>query len=147
MYKIKQKFDGSVERYKARLVIKGDTQKEGIAPVVKFTTIKCLLSLAIKRNWIVYQLDVNNAFLHGILHEEVYIKVSPGIQVSPTDSSPFPLVCKLKKSLYGLKQASRQWFSKLAEALSTRGYISSMNDYSLFTKSTSTFSYSPSCVC
>nr|XP_033512074.1 uncharacterized protein LOC117276801 [Nicotiana tomentosiformis] len=76
---------------------------------------------------------LENAFLHGDLHEEVYTKVSPGLDVSAPSSSP-PLVCRLKKSLYGLRQAFRQWFSKLFEALQSRGYISSMNDYSLFTK-------------
>lgn len=131
-----------MERNKAKLVIRGDTQKKGIdyletfSPVVKFTTIKCLLTIVAKRNWTVYQLDVNNAFLHGDLHEEVYMKIPLGLQVSPsTSTSASPIVCKSKKSLYGLKQASRrQWFSKLSEALTSRGDASSKNDYSLFSK-------------
>ncbi|XP_033513338.2 uncharacterized protein [Nicotiana tomentosiformis] len=116
---------GSVEKYKARLFIRGDTQREGIdfteifSPVIKLTTIKCLLTLAIKRGWTVFQLDVNNAFLHGDLHEEVYMKIPQGLDVTHSSSS-IPLVCKLKKLLYGL-----------------RGSISSLNDYSLFTKSSS----------
>ncbi|XP_075084782.1 uncharacterized protein LOC142168029 [Nicotiana tabacum] len=121
----KMRADGSIERYKARLVIRGDTQREGIdftetfSPIIKLTTIKCLLNFAIKKGWTVYQLDVNNAFLYSDLHEEVYMKMSPGLDVCST-SSLAPLVCKLKKSLYGL-----------------RGYIFSLNDYSLFTKSSS----------
>ncbi|XP_019262539.1 PREDICTED: uncharacterized protein LOC109240364 [Nicotiana attenuata] len=64
------------------------------------------------------------------------MRIPPGLQISSSSSSTAsPLVCKLRKSLYGLKQASRQWFSKLSDALLSRGYIASKNDYSLFTKS------------
>lgn len=103
--------------------------------MVKLTIVKCLLSLAAKFHWTIFQLDVNNAFLHGNLHDDVYMKVPPSLEVTSTSSYATPLVCKLKKSLYGLKYAFGQWFSKLFEALLSRGYIVRKIYYSLFTKS------------
>lgn len=133
MYKIKHKSDGSIERYKTRLIIRGDTQRKGInyneifSFVVKITTMKCLLTMDAKSDWTVFQLDVNNAFLHGSLAEEVDMKPPFGLTVSPLSSSS-TLVCSLKKSLYGLKQTFGQWFSKLYETLVSKGFTVSRND-------------------
>ena len=95
-------------------------------------TIRTIMAVAATKQWPMYQLNVNNAFLHGDLDEEVYMLMPKGI------SNPNNKVCRLKKFLYGLKQASRQWFSKLKETLLSFGYNQSKNDYSLFLNKTAT---------
>ncbi|GKB70227.1 putative RNA-directed DNA polymerase [Tanacetum coccineum] len=133
MYKIKFKPSGEVERYKARLVAKGFTQMEGVdyhdtfAPIAKLVTVRILLAIAVKRGWEIQQLDVDNAFLHRDLKEEVYMKIPQGLS-----NKNETRVCKLKKSIYGLKQASQNWYHKFTKSLNNLGYKQSRAYHLLF---------------
>lgn len=107
IYKIKRRSDGSIECYKARLVANGFHQQEGLdygktfSPVVNYAVIRLILSIAIHFNWPLRQLDVQNAFLHDSLTEEVYMRQPQGF-IDPQRPSH---VCQLRWSLYSLKQA------------------------------------------
>ncbi|KAM1198584.1 hypothetical protein ACFX2I_009959 [Malus domestica] len=134
VFKLKQRGDGSIERHKARLVANGFHQKpdidytETFSPVVKHSTIRLVLSLAVSHRWPIRQLDVQNAFLHGFLNEDVYMRQPAGF-VDPQYPN---YVCKLQRSIYGLKQAPRAWFHRFSEFLLQLGFQASTCDYSLF---------------
>ena len=136
VFTVKCRADGSIDRYKARLVAKGFTQTYGIdyeetfAPVAKINSIRVLLSLAVNLNWPLQQLDVKNAFLNGDLDEEVFMSLPPGFENKLGKGK----VCRLRKSLYGLKQSPRAWFERFGKAVKKFGYCQSQADHTLFYK-------------
>lgn len=136
IFTIKYLPDGSVDRYKARLVARGFTQQPGkdftdtFSPVIKSTTVRSVLHLAVNNDWSIRQIDVNNAFLQGRLKDEVYVKQPPGF----VDQDRPHFVCRLKKALYGLRQAPRAWYQELRNYLLTLGFVNSVADTSLFIK-------------
>jgi histone deacetylase 1/2 len=96
--------------------------------VVKPTTVWLLLSLAVTYGWAICQLDIQNAFLNGVLEEEVYMRQPPGFE----DSAQPHHLCKLVKAIYGLKQAPRAWNTRLSSVLRQHGFVPSIADTSLF---------------
>lgn len=132
VFKIKYKSNGDIDRYKARLVVKGFTQKYGIdyqetfCPVVKFSSIRMILATAANEKLILKQFDIKTAFLYGELDEEIYMKQPVGFN----DNSG--KVCRLHRSLYGLKQASRCWNKKFTDFLHSFGLSASKADPCVF---------------
>ena len=124
VFKVKTNADGGVERYKARLVAQGFRQKEGIdyqevfAPTIGHESIRCILSLAASFDMEIHHMDIKTAFLHGELEETVYMKQPPGFARSGLQD----YVCKLKRSIYGLKQSPRQWNKVIDGYLKEQGF-------------------------
>lgn len=137
VYKVKRDVNGNTERYKARLVARGFTQKFGedydqtFSPVVRFESFRTLMALAAKYGLKLHQMDVTTAFLHGVLEEEVFLKQPEGFAKSGEEH----LVCKLKRSLYGLKQSPRCWNAALDEKLVQMGFSQTSADPCLYMKS------------
>ncbi|WVZ93452.1 hypothetical protein U9M48_039430 [Paspalum notatum var. saurae] len=123
VFKNKQGEDGMVVRNKARLVAQGFYQKEGIdyeetfAPVARLEAIRILLAFAASKGFKLQQMDVKSTFLNGFIEEEVYVRQPPGFE-----SARFPdRVSKLRKALYGPKQAPRAWYARLKSFCSSPG--------------------------
>ena len=97
----------------------GTDYDETFAPVAKMNSVRTLISCAVNLDWDIYQMDVKNAFLHGDLHEEVYMHIPPGFEISQTNGK----VLRLCQSLYGLKQSPRAWFDHFRQSMLKRGYF------------------------
>ena len=136
VFTVKVNPDGSIARLKARLVAKGYAQTYGVdycdtfSPVAKLTSVRLFISMAATHHWPLHQLDIKNAFLHGDLQEEVYMEQPPGFVAQ----GELGRVCRLRKSLYGLKQSPRAWFGKFSQAVEQFGMLKSKSDHSVFYK-------------
>jgi hypothetical protein len=136
VYRTKLNADGSINKHKTRLVVKGYAQIFGVdysdtfAPVARLDTIILLLAVVAQKNWKVYQLDVKSAFLNGFLQEEIYVEQPEGYVKEGEEDK----VYLLKKALYGLKQASRAWYSIIDEHLQNLGFAKSFSKSTLYVK-------------
>ena len=137
IFTVKRLADGSIEKFKARLVADGNTQKYGIdfdrifSTVVKSSTLRLLLILAAAHGYDLHQVDIRQAYVQAEINTDLYMRTPPG--VPEFDSNGDRLVCKLKRSLYGLKQAGREWAALFASFLLQWGFVRSNIDTCLFT--------------
>ena len=135
VFKIKRKADGTIDKYKARLVARGFKQKFGIdyletfAPVFKYSTLRLVIAIAKLLGWSLEQLDVVTAFLYGKMKELVYIRIPEGMVLD----GDFDCL-ELLKSIYGLKQASRVWNTTFDEFVRSIGFQVSEFDPCLYIK-------------
>lgn len=136
LFKIKHNVDGSIEKYKARFVAHGFSQKEGIdyeetfAHVARYTSIRMIIAIATAKGWKLHQMDVTTAFLNGVIEEEVYIDQPEGYEIQDRLTH----VCRLKKALYGLKQAPRAWYKRIDKCLPSLGFCKNDVDSNIYFK-------------
>ncbi|CAL9011160.1 unnamed protein product [Prunus brigantina] len=136
VYKTKRDSKGQIDRYKARLVAKGFTQQEGVdynetfSPVSTKDSLRVIMALVAHFDLHLHQMDVKTAFLNGNLIEEIYMKQPDGFIQKGEEE----LVCRLQKSIYGLKQASRQWYLKFDEVVKSQGFIDNPLDECIYLK-------------
>ena len=134
VFKLKVGPDGQIERHMARLVAQGFAQKQGLdydetfSPVVRFESLRTVIALAVQNGMKMHQMDVTTAFLNGELQEEVYMKQPEGFAAEGQED----LVCKLKRSIYGLKQSPRCWNSALDHKLKQMGFVQAKGDPCLY---------------
>jgi len=136
IYKTKLNESGKVDKLKARLVAKGYAQQHDVdytevfAPVARMDTVRMIIALAAKKGWLIYQLDVKSAFLHGELSEDLFVEQPKGYEQKGNEHK----VYKLHKALYGLKQAPRAWFSRIEAYFSHEGFQKCISEQTLFVK-------------
>ena len=136
VFRNKMNKQGIIIRNKARLVVKGYNQEEGInydetyAPVVNLKAIKMLLAFASFMDFKLYQMDVKSTFLNGFIEEEVYVEQPLGFESFEFANHVF----KLFKALYGLKQAQKAWYERLSNFLLEKGFSKGKVDTTLFIK-------------
>jgi len=136
VYRTKLNPNGSINKYKARLVVKGCSQVAGVdfgdtfAPVARHETIRLLAAISAQNGWTMYHMDVKSAFLNGTLQEEIYVEQPPGFIIAKHEGD----VYKLHKALYGLKQAPRAWYSRIDSYFMQMGFKRSQNEATLYVK-------------
>ena len=136
VYKVKRDELGAIVKHKARLVARGFVQREGIdfeevfAPVARMESVRLLLALAAAKDWRVHHLDVKSAFLNGELAETVFVRQPPGFAVKGEEHR----VLRLRKALYGLRQAPRAWNAKLDTTLGELGFQRCATEHALYTR-------------
>ena len=135
VFKIKKDSEGRIAKYKARLVARGFTQVYGVdytetfAPVAKLASLRTILALAAHEDWPIEVFDFLSAFLNGDLDEEIFMQLPSG---TLDESDTRRLVAKLRKAIYGLKQAGRTWYQMLYQALIDLGFKRAKYDHGVF---------------
>jgi hypothetical protein len=134
VFKLKKDETGEVIKHKAHLVARGFVQQEGIdfddafAPVARMESVRLLLALATQEGWRVHHMDVKSAFLNGDLKEEVYVHQPPGFAIPGKEGK----VLRLRKALYGLRQAPRAWNAKMDSTLKEMGFEQSPHEAAIY---------------